>query len=293
MRQHTEAVQRMQDYIDAHLDERISPAALARAAGFSPWHARRMFKALTGLSPAGYIRRLRLSRSALRLRDDPARIADVAMDMGYGSVDGYQRAFAREFGCNPKAYAANPVPLPLFTPYGVGHQLPKEGIHMAADRRIDVKQETRAARKALIRRGVKATEYWSYCEEVGCELWGLLTSIRSPFGEPVCLWLPEALVLPGTSVYVQGVEVSADYDGPVPEGLEAIDLPEARYLRFQGEPFEEALFAQAIQEVWQAERDFDPASLGLQWDADNPRIQLEPIGARGYIELVPVKPADA
>ena len=43
----------------------------------------------------------------------------VAFDFGFGSVDGYQRAFRKEFGCNPKEYAANPIPLHLFTPYGV------------------------------------------------------------------------------------------------------------------------------------------------------------------------------
>ena len=29
--------------------------------------------------------------------------------------------------------------------------------------------------------------------------------------------------------------------------------------------------------------------IGYEWDESNPRIQLEPIGERGYIELVPVK----
>ena len=34
---------------------------------------------------------------------------------------------------------------------------------------------------------------------------------------------------------------------------------------------------------------YDPAVIGLKWDNDNPRIQLEPIGTRGYIELRAVK----
>ncbi len=114
-----EAVQRMQDYIGAHLGEEITLADLSRAAMFSPWYARRIFREQTGCSPADYIRRPRLSRSALRLRDEHVRILDVALDCGFESVDGYQRAFLREFGCNPKAYALRPVPLTLFTVYGV------------------------------------------------------------------------------------------------------------------------------------------------------------------------------
>ena len=34
---------------------------------------------------------------------------------------------------------------------------------------------------------------------------------------------------------------------------------------------------------------YDPAVIGYVWDDSNPRIQLEPRGERGYIELRPVK----
>ncbi len=73
------------------------------------------------------------------------------------------------------------------------------------------------------------------------------------------------------------------------EGLEILELPAADYLMFQGEPFEQEDFGEAIQEIWDAEQKYDPAIIGCQWDDSNPKIQLEPIGTRGYIELVPVK----
>ncbi len=62
------AVQRMQEYIETHMDEALTPAALARVSRFSPWHSYRLFHQHTGLTPADYIRRLRLSQSALRLK---------------------------------------------------------------------------------------------------------------------------------------------------------------------------------------------------------------------------------
>jgi AraC family transcriptional regulator len=83
------------------------------------------------------------------------------------------------------------------------------------------------ARKVIIKRGEKATEYWSYCEEVGCDVWGILTSMKSLCGEPVCLRLPEKYRKPGTSEYVQGVEVALDYNGAVPDGFDVIELPAA------------------------------------------------------------------
>lgn len=119
MEEQIEAVQRMQDYIAAHLSEEITLSDLAEVAMYSPWYARRIFIALLGITPSDYIRRLRLRYSALRLRDEKVNISDIAFDLGFGSVDGYTRAFAREFGCNPKQYALNPTPLPLFNPYGV------------------------------------------------------------------------------------------------------------------------------------------------------------------------------
>ncbi|MBQ1574958.1 MAG: AraC family transcriptional regulator, partial [Clostridiales bacterium] len=229
--------------------------------------------------------------SALRLRDEDCQILDVAMDMGFGSVDGYQRAFRREFGVNPKEYSTSPVPIWLFTPSFIMEN-ERTVSNMNDIRNVFIQVVEKPARKVIIKRGVKATEYWSYCKEVGCDVWGLLTSIKSISGEPVCLWLPEHLRKPVTNEYVQGVEVELDYSGSVPEGFEVIDLPASTYLLFRGEPFAEENYESAIGEIWDAEKKYNPEFIGYAWDDKNPRIQLEPVGERGYIELVPVKKID-
>lgn len=118
MKEQILAVQRMQDYIEAHLEENIGLSDLASVSLFSPWHSHRLFQEYTGLTPAGYIRRLRLANAALRLKNEHVRIIDVAFDLGFGTVDGFTRAFCREFGMCPSAYAADPVPIMLFVPYG-------------------------------------------------------------------------------------------------------------------------------------------------------------------------------
>ena len=118
------AVQRMQDYIAEHLEETITLAQLARVSYFSPWYSYRLFREYLAMTPAAYSRRLRLSRAALKLREEACRITDVAFDLGFGSVDGYQRAFLREFGCNPGQYARTRIPIPLFIPYGVKFREP-------------------------------------------------------------------------------------------------------------------------------------------------------------------------
>lgn len=182
------AVQRMQEYIETHMDEAITTADLARVSRFSPWHSYRLFHQHTGLTPADYIRRLRLSQSALRLKRENCRVIDVAYDLGFGSVDGYQRAFLREFGCNPGAYARQPVPIPLFIPYGVKFRaLRKESIDMEPIQSVFLQIIHKPERKVIIKRGVQAEDYFPYCEEVGCDVWGLLASMDSLCGEPVCL----------------------------------------------------------------------------------------------------------
>lgn len=152
---------------------------------------------------------------------------------------------------------------------------------------ITVQRVIKPCRRVIIKRGISARDYFAYCEEVGCDIWDQLLSMDC--GEPVCLWLPEKLIAPGTSQYVQGVEVSPEDPRPLPEGLDEILLPEAEYLLFQGQPFLEETFAEAIEEVWSFMDQYDPSVLGYQWDNENPRIQLEPRCERGYVELRAVK----
>ena len=60
--------------------------------------------------------------------------------------------------------------------------------------------------------------------------------------------------------------------------------------RFQGEPFAEEDYCKAIEAVEAAMDRYDPSVIGYAWDDTNPRIQLEPRGERGYIELRAVRP---
>ena len=289
MDEHIEAVQRMQDYIETNLDKNITTADLANASRYSPWYSYRLFVELLHMTPAVYIRRLRLSKSALRLRDEKVKIIDVALDSGFESVDGYQRAFYKEFGCNPYEYSIRPTPIYLFKPYGIKYANRKESKDMSEVKSVFVQVIEKPERKVIIKRGKEATEYFKYSEEVGCDVWGLLCSMKSICGEPVCLWLPQKYIAEGTSEYVQGVEVAMDYSGESPEGFDIIELPKCKYIMFQGEPFEEEDFCEAIEEVWSAVKKYNPTAIGYKWDDSNPRIQLEPIGTRGYIELHPVK----
>ena len=284
------AVQSMQDYISSHLTEEIRLSDLAQASLFSPWYSYRLFREQLELSPSEYIRRLRLSKAAEALREGNTKIIDAAFDYGFTNVDTFTRAFFREFGMNPRDYLKNPVPIPLFIPYGVKYRaLRKEKMDMSEIQTVFVRVVQKPERLCIIKRGIQAEDYFPYCQEVSCDVWGMLTSMDSLCGEPVCMWLPPKYKKPNTSTYVQGVEAATDYQGVIPEGFDVIHLPAAEYLLFQGQPFREEDYCEAIQGVHQAIRQYDPSPTGYAWDDENPRIQLEPRGERGYMELRAVR----
>jgi AraC-like DNA-binding protein len=290
------AVQKMQVYIEDHITEAITLNMLAKAAGYSPWHSDRVFKELTGKTPFEYIRAIRLSRAAIRLRDENIRVIDVAFDFVFDSHEGFTRAFSRQFGITPKYYSRNATPLKLFFPENIREyylKLQKGEDNMTNNCKINtvfVQVVDRPARKLILKRGVKATYYFEYCDEVGCDVWEVLSGIKEALYEPIGMWLPESLQKPGTSSYPQGVEVPADYNGKVPEGYEMIELAPCKMMVFQGQPYEEDKFEEAIGELWEVIKKYDPELYGFKWaDEDGPRFQLAPMGYRGYIEARPVR----
>ncbi|OQA73514.1 MAG: Right origin-binding protein [Firmicutes bacterium ADurb.Bin248] len=294
------AVRRMQNHIDAHLAEPITLAQLARAAGYSQWHSERVFREHVGKTPFEYIRALRLSKAALLLRDGRPKIVDVAFDFVFDSHEGFTKAFSRQFGISPSRYAREKPPIALFIPYPAydRRHTQFEGEKMMEEKEggktkllpVFVQVVERPARKALIRRGRRAEDYFAYCEEVGCDVWGVLTSVKEALYEPAGMWLPAKLTPAGTSKYVQGVELALDYDKPVPEGYELIELEPCSAMVFQGPPYEDDDFEEAIGIIWDFMNRFDPALYGYAWaDEDAPRFQLAPMGYRGYIEARPVR----
>lgn len=247
------------------------------------------------MTPFEYIRALRLSRAAVEIRDGEQRIVDVALDFAFDSHEGFTRAFSAAFGTPPKEFRRNGRP--LFLPFGIrdGYLRLQKGDEKMMDQKntVFVQVVERPARKFIIRRGIKAEEYFAYCEEVGCEIWETLSAIPDALYEPIGVWMPENMRLPGTSEYCQGVEVPSNWNGAIPDGCECIDLPACKMMIFQGPPFDDANFEEAIVDVSALMERYNPGLYGFRWaDADGPRFQMEPRGERGYIEGRPVRPVN-
>ena len=265
------AVSRMQRYINEHIDEEMTLGAICGAAGYSKYHALRIYKELTGQTPFETIRALRLTRAAQTLRDTEIKVLDAAMDNGFDSHDGFTRAFARQFGITPQRYSHETPPVAYFVHYSVeAYHKWKEGLEPMPKepiaRTMTVTAVERPARKLILVRSITATEYFSFCEEAGCDWEGIFNSIPDKFDTAALLTLPPNLIKPGTGDTASGVEVPIGYNKPVPDGCDVIELPPCAMLYFQGSPFvDENDFGAAIGTLWEIMDTYDPTLYGWQY----------------------------
>lgn len=107
---------------------------LAAAAGLSPFHLHRLFKAETGETPAAYLARIRLAHAAhLMVVLPDAPLVQIALDSGFSSAATFARAFRQHFGETASSYrtrkqlavnTATPAPALSL------HRLPARRLHV-------------------------------------------------------------------------------------------------------------------------------------------------------------------
>jgi AraC-like DNA-binding protein len=83
---------------------RWSVQSLAKAVGLSRAAFARRFAAATGTTPIAHLAELRLALAAQRLAEGDARLAEVALEVGYESEFAFSRAFKRRYGVPPVAF---------------------------------------------------------------------------------------------------------------------------------------------------------------------------------------------
>ncbi|MFA6230896.1 MAG: AraC family transcriptional regulator [Rhodanobacter sp.] len=88
-------------YIESHYSEDLSLGRIAEVAGVSPFHLARLFQTMTGCSVVRYLRARRMTEAAHRLAGGAPDILEVALNSGYGSHEGFTRAFSEQFGLSP------------------------------------------------------------------------------------------------------------------------------------------------------------------------------------------------
>lgn len=96
---------RAMNYISGNLDRDLALEDIARAANFSAFHFHRIFKAATGETVFGFVRRLRLEWAANRLLGKPREdITAVALECGFSSSQNFAKAFRAHYGATPSEF---------------------------------------------------------------------------------------------------------------------------------------------------------------------------------------------
>ncbi|GAB2781093.1 GlxA family transcriptional regulator [Amycolatopsis magusensis] len=85
-------------YINAHLDEDLSPSALAARAGISSRHLTRLFTSQLGVTPARAVREARTEAAAHLVRGSELSLAAVARRCGFQSAETLRQAFLSHYG---------------------------------------------------------------------------------------------------------------------------------------------------------------------------------------------------
>jgi AraC family transcriptional regulator len=95
-------LRRLFDFIEAHLDQPLTIAALSREAGASSAHLRHWFKLITGTTLHRYVVRRRLERARQLLLAGKLGTGEVALATGFSHQSHMARWMRREMGCTPR-----------------------------------------------------------------------------------------------------------------------------------------------------------------------------------------------
>ncbi len=94
--------QRICEYIESHLEQKIGLEALAAMAELSTYHFARAFHQSMGIPPHGYILSRRLEKAGRMLRETQLPLSEIAVATGFSDQSHLARHFRRRTGMSPR-----------------------------------------------------------------------------------------------------------------------------------------------------------------------------------------------
>ena len=104
-------LRRVQDHVQARIDEPITLADLAAAAGLSRMHFAAQFRAATGCRPHEYVLQQRIERAKAAMSSTSTKLVEVALSVGFQTQSHFSTVFKRLTGETPARWQrANQAP---------------------------------------------------------------------------------------------------------------------------------------------------------------------------------------
>ncbi|MFF0171712.1 AraC family transcriptional regulator [Micromonospora profundi] len=253
------ALNRLVDLVEKHLTEDVDVNELARSLGTTEYHLRRMFSSLAGMPLSEYVRRRRMTVAAADVVRGDGDLLSIAVRHGYGSTEAFGRAFRAVHGAGPGDVRRDGGP--LRTQPQLRFRLTVEG-SIPMDTRIVDRPAFRlaghATRVPLIHEGVNP-HIQQHISGLPMEAHLRLKALSDT--DPAGLLQVSDNVEPDAAegselTYLHGVAVSQDT--PVPDDLDAIEVPAGRWAVFRSA----GPYPQTLQSTW--------AATATEWFPSNP-----------------------
>ncbi len=99
-----ESLNRAIFFMESNLDKRMLLKDVAKEALLSEFHFHRIFKSFNGETVKEFLTRLKIERSAMRLKHSDDDIGYIALENGYENHETFSRAFKKHFQITPQEY---------------------------------------------------------------------------------------------------------------------------------------------------------------------------------------------
>lgn len=106
-----EGINRVIQYIDSHLDEKLEIGHLASVGCYSPFHFHRIMRSYLNEPLGTYVTRVRLEYAAQLLRHSEDPVTEIATRVGYENLSSFSKAFKKRFDIAPVDYRLMAVDL--------------------------------------------------------------------------------------------------------------------------------------------------------------------------------------
>ncbi|MCH6229532.1 AraC family transcriptional regulator [Microbacterium sp. CFH 31415] len=252
------SLNRTVEFVEDHLTDDIDLAALARDAGTTEYHLRRMFSSLAGMPLSEYVRRRRMTAAAADVVSGD-ELLTIAVRYGYGSTEAFARAFCAVHGVGPGDVRRDGGP--LRSQPQLRFRLTVEG-NSPMDTRIADRPAFRlvghAARVPLIHDGANP-HIQAHIAGLPAEAHARLKALSDT--EPAGILQVSDDVAPDYTegselTYLHGVAVRAD--SAVPDDLDTIEVPAGSWAVFRVD----GDYPAALQSTW--------AATATDWFPSNP-----------------------